>query len=154
MAAKQQPFANEQDLIAQILQFQDDPLAFVMFAFPWGVEGTPLEHAKGPRQWQIRTLTKMRDHIRKNKKSGSIEEIAESRNHTFSDYSDLKEILNVALNKLNEIQRSVILLRDYEGDTYQEIGEITGLNESQVKVYIYRARVFLKNYIVSPEHVI
>jgi len=24
---------------------------------------------------------------------------------------------------------------------------MTGLNESQVKVYIYRARIFLKNYI-------
>ncbi|RLD49112.1 MAG: RNA polymerase sigma factor, partial [Bacteroidetes bacterium] len=70
------------------------------------------------------------------------------------DYSDLKEVLDEALKKLNEVQRSVILLRDYEGYSYQEIGEITGLSESQVKVYIYRARVFLKNYIVSPEHVI
>ncbi|MCK5078762.1 MAG: RNA polymerase sigma factor, partial [Bacteroidales bacterium] len=59
-----------------------------------------------------------------------------------------------ALAKLNEVQRSVVLLRDYEGYSYHEIGEITGLNESQVKVYLYRARVYLKNYIVSPEHVI
>jgi RNA polymerase sigma-70 factor (ECF subfamily) len=38
-------------------------------------------------------------------------------------------------------------LRDYEGYSYREIGEITGLSESQVKVYIYRSRIFLKNYI-------
>ncbi|MEZ5147673.1 MAG: sigma factor-like helix-turn-helix DNA-binding protein [Bacteroidales bacterium] len=38
--------------------------------------------------------------------------------------------------------------------SYQEIGEITGLNESQVKVYIYRARVFLKNYLVKIDNVI
>jgi RNA polymerase sigma-70 factor (ECF subfamily) len=95
----------------------------------------------------------MIDHIRKAKHEGSIEDIRET-GQISNEYSDLKEILDEALNKLNEIQRSVILLRDYEGYSYQEIGEITGLNESQVKVYIYRARVFLKDYIVSPEHVI
>lgn len=69
-------------------------------------------------------------------------------------YSDLKEILDEGLNKLTEIQRSVILLRDYEGYSYEEIGEICKLNESQVKVYIYRARVYLKNYIGKMEQVI
>jgi RNA polymerase sigma-70 factor (ECF subfamily) len=62
--------------------------------------------------------------------------------------------LDKALNTLNEIQRSVILLRDYEGYSYEEIGEITGLNESQVKVYIYRARLALKQYIGSLENVL
>ncbi len=96
----------------------------------------------------------MIDHIRKNKHTGNIEDIQGIGNDTFNSYSDLKEILDEALSKLNEIQRSVILLRDYEGYSYEEIGKITGLNESQVKVYIYRARVFLKNYLVSLEHVI
>jgi RNA polymerase sigma-70 factor (ECF subfamily) len=71
-----------------------------------------------------------------------------------SHYSDLKEILDEGLKRLTEVQRSVILLRDYEGYSYDEIGEITGLNESQVKVYIYRARLFLKNYIGQIERVI
>ena len=96
----------------------------------------------------------MIDHIRKMKPIGSIEEMPESEGNTFHNYSDLKEILDEALEKLNEIQRSVIMLRDYEGYSYKEIGEITSLNESQVKVYIYRARTYLKNYIVSPDHVI
>ena len=69
-------------------------------------------------------------------------------------YSDLGELLNEAIMKLTEKQRSVIMLRDYEGYSYQEISDITGLNESQVKVYIYRARVFLKNYIGSIEAVV
>jgi RNA polymerase sigma-70 factor (ECF subfamily) len=47
----------------------------------------------------------------------------------------------------------VVLLRDYEGYNYQEIGELTNLSESQVKVYIYRARLFLKKYIGSIEAV-
>jgi RNA polymerase sigma factor (sigma-70 family) len=69
-------------------------------------------------------------------------------------YTDIREVLDEGLKRLTEIQRSVILLRDYEGYSYDEIGEITGLNESQVKVYIYRARVFLKNYIGHIERVI
>jgi RNA polymerase sigma-70 factor (ECF subfamily) len=67
---------------------------------------------------------------------------------------DLKRVLNEAIAKLPEDQRSVIMLRDYEGYSYEEIGRITGLNESQVKVYIFRARVFLKNYLVSAEVVL
>ena len=74
--------------------------------------------------------------------------------HVYNEYNDVQQILNEALAKLSEIQRSVILLRDYEGYSYEEIGEITGLNESQVKVYIYRARMFLKNYIGKLENVI
>jgi len=62
-------------------------------------------------------------------------------------YSDIKEILDMAVDQLPEIQKSVLLLRDYEGYSYREIGEITGLSEAQVKVYIYRSRIFLKNYI-------
>jgi RNA polymerase sigma-70 factor (ECF subfamily) len=67
---------------------------------------------------------------------------------------DLKKVLDEALAKLPEIQRTVILLRDYEGYDYAQIGEITNLNESQVKVYIYRARIALKEYIGKIENVI
>ena len=67
---------------------------------------------------------------------------------------DLKAIVHKALDQLPEIQKSVILLRDYEGYDYAEIGKITGLNESQVKVYIFRARQTLKNYLVSLENII
>jgi RNA polymerase sigma-70 factor (ECF subfamily) len=46
------------------------------------------------------------------------------------------------------------MLRDYEGYSYDEIGKITGLNESQVKVYIYRARLSMKKFIGSYENVV
>lgn len=62
-------------------------------------------------------------------------------------YSDLRELLDQAVDRLPEVQKSVLLLRDYEGYSYQEIGEITGLSEAQVKVYIFRSRVSLRNYI-------
>lgn len=95
----------------------------------------------------------MIDSIRKDSRQTELTEAAFNAHSYSSEYYGLKEILDEAVSKLPEIQRNVILLRDYEGYSYQEIGEITDLNESQVKVYIYRARTFLKNYIGSLDRV-
>lgn len=94
------------------------------------------------------------DYTRKNSKSARMNEVDVNQHSHSSQYSDLKEILNQGLEQLPEIQKTVLLLRDYEGYDYLEIGEITQLNESQVKVYIFRARTFLKNYIGKVEAVI
>ena len=96
----------------------------------------------------------MIDVIRKEKRQTSIEDYQIPEEVHDEQYSDLAEILNAAVKRLPDIQRSVIILRDYEGYSYQEIGDITELSEAQVKVYIYRARVFLKNYIGKMEVVI
>jgi RNA polymerase sigma-70 factor (ECF subfamily) len=96
----------------------------------------------------------MIDNIRKNSKMTRMEGHEHKSESVDHGYSDLKEVLEEALSKLSDIQRSVVLLRDYEGYSYEEIGEITGLNEAQVKVYIYRARVSLKKYLVSTENVL
>lgn len=96
----------------------------------------------------------MIDNIRKDKRTeGFCEDNFYEPSHS-GQYSDLQNVLHEALDKLPAIQKSVILLRDYEGYDYSEIGKITNLNESQVKVYIYRARIFLKNYIGSLENVL
>jgi RNA polymerase sigma-70 factor (ECF subfamily) len=96
----------------------------------------------------------MIDHIRKNKRIHLREEFHESSRVQDKPGHNMKKILEEALSRLNETQRSLVLLKDYEGYSYEEIGKITGLNESQVKVYLHRARLQLKNYLVSPEHVI
>ena len=96
----------------------------------------------------------MIDRIRRAKKQSDFTEVNFNDYSHSEHYSDVKEVLNTAIAKLSDVQRSVILLRDYEGYSYEEIGKITGLNESQVKVYIYRARVFLKEYIGHLEKVI
>ena len=96
---------------------------------------------------------KMIDYIRKYKRISPIHDKDLNSHVHFEQYSDLKEILNDAITRLPEDQKAVILLRDYEGYSYKEIAGITSLTESQVKVYIYRARVFLKNYIVKMENV-
>lgn len=96
----------------------------------------------------------MIDSIRRVRFSAVMNETVHNEHAYHDGYSDLKEVLDEAVARLPDIQRSVVLLRDYEGYSYQEIGEITGLNESQVKVYIYRARTTLKNYIGSLDAVI
>ncbi len=94
------------------------------------------------------------DFVRKNKYSAAYSDHHENILTVDNQYSDLQGILNEALEKLPVIQRTVILLRDYEGYSYQEIGEICNLNESQVKVYIFRGRGFLRQYIGSLDSVI
>jgi RNA polymerase sigma factor (sigma-70 family) len=96
----------------------------------------------------------MIDHIRKAKKVQLREDFGENTRVTNYPSNNLKKVLEQALDTLSETQKSLVLLKDYEGYSYEEIGGITGLNESQVKVYLYRARMQLKNYLVSPENVL
>jgi RNA polymerase sigma factor (sigma-70 family) len=96
----------------------------------------------------------MIDHIRKNKRIVLKDDFTETALGSGGQQQNAKRILNEALCKLSETQRSLVMLKDYEGYNYAEIGEITGLNESQVKVYLHRARLQLREYIMKPENVI
>ncbi|MBS1620845.1 MAG: RNA polymerase sigma factor [Bacteroidetes bacterium] len=96
----------------------------------------------------------MIDHIRKVKRIQLKEEFNDTLKVQNKPVHNLKQVLEEALDRLSETQRSLVLLKDYEGYSYEEIGKITGLNESQVKVYLHRARVQLKNYLVRLENVI
>ena len=96
----------------------------------------------------------MIDYIRKEKRYADADPATLDEANEAGHYSDLAEILEMAIQNLPEDQKAVVMLRDYEGYSYREIAEITLLSEAQVKVYIYRARVYLKNYIGSMEQVI
>ena len=87
----------------------------------------------------------MIDHIRKSSKMTMVEETAIPQQNITQQDTELKQILMRAVNELNPTQKSLVLLKDYEGYSYQEIGEIMNLSESQVKVYLHRARLILKN---------
>jgi RNA polymerase sigma-70 factor (ECF subfamily) len=66
----------------------------------------------------------------------------------------LKAALESALATLDPQSRALVLLKDYEGYSYAEIGRLTDLNESQVKVYLFRARKKLQAFIGKPENVL
>ena len=91
----------------------------------------------------------MIDRLRREKRMVSMEETETQERIDEMPAPDLNEILHEALGKLPPDQKAVVLLRDYEGYSYREIGEITGQSEAQVKINIFRGRRFLKNYIGS-----
>ncbi len=95
----------------------------------------------------------MIDHIRKNKRVHLKEEFHEETKVGHQSTTHTKKVLMEALNRLNETQKSLVMLKDYEGYNYEEIGRIMGLSESQVKVYLHRARLALRDYLVKPENV-
>ena len=87
------------------------------------------------------------DFLKQEARSGEFKEQEIKKSVKPVENFDLQTILHEALDKLPVIQKTVVLLRDYEGYNYAEIAEITALNESQVKVYIFRARQTLKSYL-------
>src|SRR5438045_5888669 len=96
----------------------------------------------------------MIDQFRKKKFSDDLGEEHDQVQGQSYQYTGARDALEIGLQKLPEIQRQLVLLRDYEGYSYEERGEVTGLNESQVKVYIFRARQTMKNFIVKTENAI
>ncbi|MCB9262787.1 MAG: RNA polymerase sigma factor [Flavobacteriales bacterium] len=79
----------------------------------------------------------------------TMEDVVENNYSHTEQYSDTLEIVNAAVAKLPEKQKTAVMLRDYEGYDYKTIGDITGMTEAQVKINIFRARQFLKSYLKS-----
>jgi RNA polymerase sigma factor (sigma-70 family) len=96
----------------------------------------------------------MIDHLRKVKRVQLREEFKDETRISNKQMNNAKAVLQDALARLSETQRSLVMLKDYEGYSYDEIGKIMNLSESQVKVYLHRARLQLKEYIVKVENVI
>ncbi|GHS85964.1 RNA polymerase sigma factor [Bacteroidia bacterium] len=97
----------------------------------------------------------MIDDIRKQKVYRNFVDFATPTTpHYEYQYSDTLEIVNKLLDQMPSDQKSVLMLRDYEGYSYEDIAEITGLSLSQVKVYIFRARTALKNKLVKMDNLI
>lgn len=68
MQTTQYSSAEEMQLMSRLWSpaIKDDPLAFVMFTFPWGQKGTPLEDFMGPRKWQREVLSDLKEHLQQN----------------------------------------------------------------------------------------
>lgn len=54
--------------------------------------------------------------------------------------SEARDAIGLALSMLNERQRSILLLRDAEDLSYQEIADVLGISLAAVKVNLFRAR--------------
>lgn len=89
----------------------------------------------------------MIDYTRRQKFVGSNEHAPEKKERDFEKQLEQRELLELGLNQLSEVQKTLILLRDYEGYAYDEIAEMTELTISQVKVYLFRGRKKLQQYL-------
>ena len=97
----------------------------------------------------------MIDEVRHKQRFADTEDFSFTDEKTVqSPYPDVNDILHKTLSSLPEAQRNALLLRDYEGYSYQEISDITGMSEAQVKVNIFRARTALKNKLKSIDNLI
>ncbi len=98
------------------------------------------------KSWLFTTAYRLSlNYIRKNKKSVGEELIPERTIEL--ENPDLKQVISDSLALLNDVQRTIVVLKDYEGYKYSEIGEILDLTDAQVKVYLFRARKKIKHYI-------
>jgi RNA polymerase sigma-70 factor (ECF subfamily) len=64
--------------------------------------------------------------------------------HQESNRFEMKNMVDKVLEILPPTQKSIVLLRDLEGYSYEEIGAMLQLSDSQVKVYLFRARKKIK----------
>ncbi len=60
---------------------------------------------------------------------------------------EIAEALQAGLDRLSEMHRKILVLRDIQGHTYQEIAEVLKLSEGTVKSRLSRARNNLKSHV-------
>ncbi len=60
---------------------------------------------------------------------------------------ETESIVQRALSSLDEEHRTLVVMRDIEGMSYEEIQSITGLPEGTVKSRLHRARLALKEHV-------
>jgi RNA polymerase sigma-70 factor (ECF subfamily) len=74
----------------------------------------------------------------------NTDDIAESQ-------AELETII-AALQKLSEIDRTVLIMKAYEGLSYQEISQLLGLSIPSLKVKVHRARLKLAKNTIRGIH--
>ena len=110
------------------------------------VERIEPDHAR-PFLYRV-LFNKMVDDKRKMKRITHLDVMPE-RAVTKNVYNEEKEIIEQAFQQLDEKQKKIIMLRDWDGYSYEEIADILEINLNQVKVNLFRARKKMKAVISS-----
>ena len=76
-------------------------------------------------------------------------ELAGEQWYSQHDNFELHDAMQLALAQLPDQHRAILLMKDIEGYKYQEIAQMTGLEESQVTGILYRARINLKKAYIK-----
>lgn len=97
------------------------------------------------KSWLFRTAHNLLiNHVKRAKRQEPLNPVQHDQGRLDVHRYELQDILARHLDQLPPVQKSIVLLRDLEGYPYKEIGELMQLSESQVKVYLFRARKKLK----------
>lgn len=113
--------------------------------------------------WMYRiTYNTSIDYLRKNNNGWTISLDEENENGVKFEIEDTlptpeeifemkitKELIQEAVDKLDDTQRTVVVLRDVEGLSYEEISEVTDLNIGTVKSRINRGRKKLQETLIE-----
>jgi RNA polymerase sigma factor (sigma-70 family) len=94
------------------------------------------------------------DRSRRRKYSTRYEPWCDDVLTTMQPGAGVKEEVDKALNRLPTRSRHLIRLRDMEGYSYKDIADLTGLDMTSVKVYLYRARKAMQEFIGDPALVV
>ena len=86
------------------------------------------------------------DHVRRNRNERNRVDLAVGLENFTSvedpelESEEFKQTLEAAIGSLQDPHRSILIMRDVQGLSYQEIEQSLNLSQSQVKVYLHRAR--------------
>lgn len=92
---------NAQD-IAEIAQYEHDPLGFSCDAYPWGKVGTELERHTGPRNWQREVLTAIGEHLDNKETRHQPLRIAVASGHGIGKSALIGQIVNWAMSTADD----------------------------------------------------
>lgn len=111
----------------------------------------PVEKVKS---WLF-TVTKniMLNYIKRQKKFERINPDCDVKDETAETEFDHKAIILKELKTLDKRSQRLLILRDVHNLSYAELGEKLKLSESQVKVYLFRARKKLKDKLMFIKNV-
>lgn len=112
-----------------------------------------LGNVRNLRAFIFRSMrNKSLDLLRKRKYNSnelSLHLIDENNPYKQTEQRDLVERVQIIIDKLPELQRTIIQMRDVEGMEIKEISEITEITENAVRVNLSRARQRVRNQLVK-----
>ncbi len=88
------------------------------------------------------------------RKMGRIQhvDVIPEKSGTKNVFGEDRDIIDKAFAQLEDKQRAIIMLRDWDGYSYDEIAKILNISLSNVKVNLFRARKKMKSVINALEH--
>ena len=117
--------AEIDSMIDELVQYEFDPLGFVLWAFPWGQPGTPLEHETGPEEWQAAQLRRIGDKLRDGGDLGAVVREAVSAGHGVGKSGEVSWIILWAIST-REDTRGVVTAntaKQLEQKTWAELAK-------------------------------